>query len=258
MIRASAWPLSFAARARARRGLLAAILAALALPACRLDVALDVTLDREGAGRVEVSVRADAELVRRAAGEGVDPLADLVAAGEGLAAHGWTVSDEVGANGSRTVRLGVAVTSPAEVQTVTGQLADALAAPELRPLEPLRVALLEDRITVEGAADLVVDADVPELGLTAEQATAALSDADVVGYAVTVAFPGPVLQATVAIPSPAPSAVAWSVAPGESVTIRATAVRPGPTIVPLVAAASGGAVVAAMALLALLWLRRRQ
>lgn len=225
------------------------------LSGCRLglDVALDVA--RDGSGRLAVALAADAAANQRAAAAGADPLALVADAGERLAGQGWETREETAADGSREVTLSVEADDAAALSAQAAELAEALAAPEARPLEPLRVTLTEDRVEVAGAAGLVPGEAVAEYGLSPEQAIALLAERDALDYRVTVTLPAQVLSSNA--DTTEESTLTWQVAPGEQVAISATGVRPRFPW-PLVAAGAAAALLLAVAAVALSRRARRR
>lgn len=201
------------------------------LAGCRLglDVGLDVEAD--GSGRLAVALSADAEAQRRAAAAGADPLAQVVAAGEELAREGWSTRDRTAEDGTRTVELSVEADGPEALSAQAAELAAALEAPEGRVLEPLAVALVEDRVRVTGGAALQPAEGVAELGLTPAEAAALLEEQDPLDYTVTVRLPAEVLSSSATTVEG--STLVWRVAPGERVDIAAEGVRPRTAWLPL-------------------------
>jgi len=232
-----------------------AVALACTLSGCRLglDVALDVA--RDGSGRLAVALAADAAANQRAAAAGADPLALVADAGERLAGQGWETRDQTAADGSREVELSVEAADAVTLSAQAAELAEALAAPEARPLEPLRVTLTEDRVEVAGAAGLVPGEAVAEYGLSGEQAVALLAERDALDYRVTVTLPADVLSSSA--DRVEGSTLTWDIAPGEQVAISATGVRPQfPWL--LVAAGAVAALLLASAAAALVRRARRR
>lgn len=230
-----------------------ALLLVCALSGCRLG--LDVTLDvaRDGSGRLAVALAADAAANQRAAAAGADPLALVGDAGERLAGQGWQTRDETAPDGGREVTLSVEAADAAALSAQAAELAEALAAPEARPLEPLRVTLTEDRVEVTGAAGLVPGEGVAEYGLSPEQAVALLGEREALDYRVAVTLPGEVLSSNADVVEA--STLIWDVAPGEQVPISATGVRPR---FPWPLVAAGAAAALLLALGGFILLRRRR
>jgi hypothetical protein len=217
---------------------------------CRMTAGVDLDVERDGGGQLAVRLAADAELLARAAQAGARPLDDLERVGRRLTGDGWVTMAAPAEGGGRSVTLSTRFDNPAELETLTSELAAALAAPELRALEPLRLGLTHDRVIVDGRAGLVVGAAVAEHGLTPQEAEALLAEA--VDYRVTVTLPGEVLETNAA--GRDGRTLTWPVPLGEEVVIRAVARRPRSTVLIAVAV---GAPLAAAAILGLLLLRRR-
>lgn len=228
---------------RAAAGLLAAL--ALLATGCQARGSIDLRLDADGAGTLAVTLATDAELEARARGAGIDPLGDVAATGERLAASGWRVTEVTAGDGGRQVTLAVEFAGPSELEEVAADLAGALAAPELEPIRDLRVEVGDDEIVVEATAGLVPTAAVDDLGLAADEAVALLAARDAVDYTVTVSLPGEVLETTAVDPAATP--LRWEIEPGEEVRILARGRRPAS---PVEAIALGGAVAGVLVLLA--------
>lgn len=245
---------------RFRLAALAAAVLALLLPGCRVTVDVGVDLEADGSGVLRVATAADAEArarVAEAAGGpgGADPLDGLAAVGEALAVQGWRVTDMTGPGGTRSVVLATDFADPAELEALTRDLADALAATEARPLEPLVVRLTDDRVLVTGSAAIEPTAAVADAGFTPEQVVDLLAERDALGYTVAVTFPGEVLRADGA--RVREQTAVWEVAPGERVDIRAEAVRPQP-VWPYVAGGAAATLLLGAAVAVLLRRRRRR
>ena len=205
--------------------------AALLLSGCRVTVDVAVDVEADGSGVLQVTTAAD-DAAREAASsdDGPDPAAgplDGVAAlGESLAAEGWRTADTVDAAGTRAVALAVDFADPAALERLSGELADALAATEARPLEPLRLQVTEDRVLLSGSAAIEPTAAVADAGYTPEQVVALLEERGALGYTVRATFPGEVVRADGARVDG--MTAVWQVAPGTRVDIAAEAVRPQP------------------------------
>jgi hypothetical protein len=193
---------------------------------CQARLVVELVVDRHGAGELAVALGADAELLAQAAEAGADPLGDLVATGTGLAEDGWEVRDETDAEGARTVRLARAFDSPEELASLADELAGALAAPELVPLENLRVALTDDVIELSGTAGLVPTEEVTSLGVQPDQAVALLADRDAVRYEVRATLPGEVLKTNAEVEG---GVLTWRIEPGEQIVLAAQTSRPSGT-----------------------------
>jgi hypothetical protein len=234
-----------------RAGLLLA-LAAVLLSGCRATLVVDVTVDRRGAGRLEIALGADAALLERAAAAGADPLGDLAATGRSLADEGWQTTDEADAAGGRTVALSAPFSSPEAFDALAAQVADALAAPEVTLLDGLRLVEADGRIALAGTAGLVPTAAVTELGVQPAQAVTILEETGALAYEVRLDLPGEVLEAGdgAAVDG---ERVTWAIAPGEQVALSAVATVPGaPWWVLVISGTLGGL----LGLLALRGLRR--
>lgn len=205
---------------------------ALLTTGCRMELDVDVTLDREGRGRLGVELAADAELLRRAAGAGADPLGDVLAAGRALRSDGWQATDTRLEDGSRRVRLESGFDSPEELQRLSSELAAALHAPEVDLLNPFVVTLTDDRVTVAAGAGLVPTAVVAESGFQPADAVRLAKQDDAVSYELAVTLPGDVLESTAA--SVEGRTATWTVVPGEAVEVRVVAVRPARRTWPVV------------------------
>jgi hypothetical protein len=141
---------------------------------CQAHLSLVITVDADGAGQLAISVRADADLLANAEAAGADPLGDLAATGALLEAEGWRSTDVLADDGARTVTLAAPFDGPEEFNAIAAELTGALGAPELAPLEGLRMDLGEDEIRVSGVAALQPGPAVTELGLQPEQAVTVL------------------------------------------------------------------------------------
>lgn len=210
---------------RRRRGrALLGLLLLFACTACDVRLRTEVVLDRDGAGRLAVTLRADAEALRLAAAAGADPLSDLVAAGEELRPDGWRTTATTSEAGARVVRLETDFADPAALATLTEGLSATLGgAEEGQLLSPFSVTVLSDTVELTGAAALrPSDAALADVGLDRATANDLLRD----GFAsqVVVRMPGEVQRAAggeVAGPT-----VAYLVGAGEEVAIDVTARRP--------------------------------
>lgn len=230
--------------------LLAVALAVLVLSGCRVavDVAVDVAPD--GSGVLAVTATADA--AARADVGLADPLDGVAAAGQALVAEGWRSMDTTSPDGARAVALEVDFADPAGLERLTTQLADALAATEARPLEPLQLTVTDDRLRLEGSAAIEPTAAVADAGYSPEQVVGLLEERDALGYTVRATFPGEVVSADGARVEE--RTVVWEVAPGERVDLVAEAVRPQPVWPWVVGAVAGGLVLWLLVLV----VRRRQ
>lgn len=225
------------------------------LSGCRLGLDLRVDVEAGGGGRMAVALDADREALDAAEQAGADPLGGVVQAGRELEADGWTVSDVTAEDGTRRVELAVEAADAEELSAQAAQLADALSGPEAALLEPLTVALTEDRIAVDGAASILPGDAIADYGLPAADAVRLLQERDAFDYTVTITLPDEVLSSTATTVEG--STLTWNVQPGQRVTIAAEGVRPR---FPLVQVAVGAAVIAAilLAVLSRRWNRQSQ
>lgn len=190
------------------------------LSGCRLDSAVEVRLDADGGGTFGVTLAADEQLRDRAAAAGADPLATLREAGGQL--PGWRVTTRED-GGAGVVTLETEFADPDELARVSGEFADAVAGPELRPLEPLRVEVTDDTIELRGAAGLALTAQVADLGLSPARAERLLDEA--VTSTVSVGMPGEVLE-TDADERASATSVRWTIGAGEQRELYVSARRP--------------------------------
>lgn len=234
-------------RAALRLGVRVALacLVAAVLSGCRLDAVVEVALDRDGGGELIVELAADRALVTRAAASGVDPL-DMVAE-RMRETPGWSVDVTDAGAGGRRLRIAAGFADAERFDALMSEFVAALEAPELVPLESLRLERDGDRVRVAGAASLRPSAEVAELGFTPDSAVEGLARA--VTYRIRVRVPGEVLDTNA--DRSADGVLEWVVPAGERVEILAVGVLPGARVLPLIA---GGALVA---VLSALWLRRR-
>jgi hypothetical protein len=205
--------------------LLAVGVLALLAAGCQARISLVITVDGDGAGQLAMSVGADAELLRDMSTAGADPLGELAETGEQLAAEGWRTTDVTDAVGGRTVTLAAPFDGPEAFNALAAELSQALAGPELTPIEELRMDLTEEEIRISGAAALQPGPAVAELGMQPEQAVRILRDADAVIYDLEISLPGEVLESTAA-PEADVGPLRWRIEPGERVDILAVGDRP--------------------------------
>jgi hypothetical protein len=224
--------------------LLLAVLLVLLASACRLDLHLDLTLDRDGGGEIGVTVAADEGLQSRAEAAGADPLGELAARGRELEAAGWQVTEEELPEGGAQVRLSARFADGEALNALAGDLGGALAAPEVVLLDGLTLAVTEEALTLAGAAGMVPTDAVGELGLDPDTAVAMAREEDAVGYEVRVTLPGEVRETTADRADG--RALVWDVAPGEAVEIRAVGERPRQPVWPLVLGGVLGTLAAAV------------
>lgn len=203
----------------------------------RLTVGLDV--DRNGAGRLTIALGADAALLAEAEAAGVDPLGDLAATGTRLQAEGgWRVTDiaDTAEDAGRTVSLSAPFASAEELERLADEVADALAGPELVPLEDVRLAVEEDVLRLSGVAGLVPTEAVTGLGVQPQQAVQILTDTRALLYEIRVDLAGDVIETNATSAGEGQSLV-WRVDPGERIAMVAVTERPPPAWWPLAAAA---------------------
>lgn len=198
----------------------ALICAVALLSGCQLDGEVDVTVDGDGGGTLAFTVAADEELLRAADDAGVDPLAHVEDAGADL--EGWDVARR-DAGGGAAITLSTAFSDGTQLERITGDFARALAGPELAPLGPMRVAVTDDTVTLDGTAGLAVTSQVRELGLTRRQAHERLAEA--VDVRVSARMPGQILR-TNADERPDDTTAVWHIEAGERRTLEVTAHRP--------------------------------
>lgn len=232
-----------------RRFRVAASVLALALPlllgGCRLDAVLTVALERDGGGTLTAALSTDRATLVRAEASGVDPLATLAERVRAL--PGWRVRTAPSREQGRAVSLSAGFRDAAEFDALVRQFQEALGAPELDPLEFLRLERTGDRVTLRGAAGLVPTAAVTELGWTPQQASAGLAGS--VTYQVTVHMPGEVLDTNADMVQE--RTLIWQVPAGRRVELFAQGTVPRMRLLPLLA---GGALAAGATAW---WLRRR-
>lgn len=191
------------------------------LSGCELRAGVEVVVDGDGAGELAYTLAADGELRGDARRAGADPLDALAEAGAGL--EGWQVTrrDDGDLQG---VTLSTTFDDPDELARVSGQVAGALAAPELRPFGPLRLRVDDDTIELRGTAALALDAAaVRQLGVRPARARAALDDG--VALRIRARMPGEVIE-TDADGRGEGNTVTWTIAPGTERTLRVVARRP--------------------------------
>lgn len=140
-----------------RTPLLRAALLALAvvlLAACELSVALDVEVDRSGAGTVDLRVALDDDLLTILEDAGVDPLRDLdaVTARDGP----WHVTTEEPQDGGLAVHLAAAFDDPAGFEALLRDLHRGLDEHDPRISERLRIDLRDGgAVAFEGRVGLI-------------------------------------------------------------------------------------------------------
>lgn len=204
-----------------RRALLAALpLLVVALAGCELraDVGIDVHAD--GGGTLGVTLAADQELQQAAQRAGAEPLSLLAEAARQL--EGWRVERDRDTPGA-PVTLSAGFADPQELSTLSRELANALAAPELRPIEPWQLEVDQRTVELTGAVSLEVTSEVAALGVSPRRATRILADS--ARLRVTAGLPGEVLETNGDVAADA-NEVTWTVPAGERRALRAVARRP--------------------------------
>ncbi len=189
------------------------------LSGCQLRADVTVDVNDGGGGTLAVTLAADDSLRRAAGAAGADPLQTLADAGRRL--PGWRVRRPEGATGA--VTLETSFDDPAELERTSTQLAAAIAAPELRPLEPLQLTLTDDTVALRGGAGLQVTSAVREIGYSRARAREAIADS--VRLRITARMPGEVLE-TNADERGDDRTVTWTIPAGEQRQLRVLAARP--------------------------------
>lgn len=236
---------------KSRMGPAVAIVLAVTLTGCRVELDLDIAVRRDGGGVVELATFADADALARAEAAGADPLALVVDASRGL--EGWTLEDTTGPRGGRTVRLRTVAADAAALNAVLDDVAEALAAPEVRLLEGLAVQVEDERLLLDGGATMVPSEAVADYGVTQEEAVELARDA--FAWTVSAELPGDVLSSNA--DEEMGGRLVWRVDAGEEVDIAAEGTRPPPySVVQLLLAAATSGLFALAALV--LWLRHRR
>jgi hypothetical protein len=197
------------------------LLTVLLLCGCQLDGKVNVAVDGNGGGTLALTLSADEELRAAATAADADPLGALEQAGGQLAGWEVTRSDRPGGDGA--VTLSTRFRDADELERVSRDLAEGLAAPELSPLGPMRLTVDDETVGFDGTADLRVSAAVAELGLTPARARARLADA--VRLGITARMPGAVLQ-TNADQRPDDRTVVWNITAGQRRSLHVIAERP--------------------------------
>jgi hypothetical protein len=237
---------------RATLRVLALTVLAAVLSGCQLRVGVDVTVERRGSGVLTVTVGADQELLARAEAAGADPLGMLAERGRSRARQGWQVTEERRDDLGRTVRLTADFAGPEEFEVLTRDLAEALAAPEIRMLEPFTLELTDERVVLRGGAGLQPTGVAAEPGVAPQDVLRLLDAEDSLVYDVRVRLPGEVLEHNANRRQE--DVLVWDVRPGEQVEVVAVGTRPSP-LVPVVAV---GLLAGVSAGLAVVFLRRRR
>lgn len=238
---------------RRRQAVLWALVVLLAA-GCQARIEVGVVVDADGAGQLSVALSADAALLGEARDAGADPLSDLAATGETLEPAGWRTVDVTDGQGTRTVTVSTSFADPEEFGELARDLTEALAAPELVPLEDLALELTDEQIRISGVAALQPTQAVTELGVQPEQAVAIMRDGEHLELDVSAALPGEVLQTNGLLDEG--GRITWTVLPGERVELLAVGKRPGGNWW-ILASAGLAAGVVALGLLGLLGLLRR-
>ncbi|MGH8899169.1 MAG: LppM family (lipo)protein [Egibacteraceae bacterium] len=237
------------------RAVLLAVLA-LGITGCQLRVGVGVDVDRNGAGVLAVSVGADKELLTKAKEAGADPLGVLLAQSGQLAEAGWRVTEDTPVGGGRELRLSARFRSPEEFNALASDLAGALAAPEVRLLEPLTLEVTDDRITVTGAAGMQPADVITELGVQPADAVRLADEEAAVAYEVRVRLPGDVRSSTATTQDQ--GTLVWEIRPGQQVEVRAVGTRPSRPLLPVLAVVAEALAAAGVAVAAALRRRQRQ
>lgn len=236
-----------ASRRRTRRRApiaVSAIGAAVLLTACEAAVVLALDVDADGSGRVEVRLEADGsavaavdEAVAEAAGVSDvavgDPIDAFAATAREL--EDWEVTDAATDDGGRVVAAATDVDGPAELESVTSELAAALDVTEGRLLGPMTVAVDEaaDTVRLDGELAAEVDpaaalgwAEPPDdLRVDGEPVDRLASADDApLDVRVTATLPGPVVEADA--DDVDGQTLTWHGQPGEVREIHAVAERP--------------------------------
>ncbi|MBW3606152.1 MAG: hypothetical protein KY460_14875 [Actinobacteria bacterium] len=202
-----------------RRALLIALPVVLLLSGCELRADVDIALDAAGGGTLAVTLAPDDALRRTVRQAGADPLSGLVTAGAQL--PGWRVRRSDGPDGA--VTLATTFDDAAELERVSTQFADAVAAPELRPLDPLRVVVTDDTVALHGGAGLQVTPAVRDIGYSPARARELIADS--VQLRVTARMPGEVLE-TDADRRNGDRVVSWVIPAGDHRELEVLAARP--------------------------------
>jgi hypothetical protein len=230
------------------------IVLAFGVAGCQLRMSIGIDVDRNGAGVLAVSVGADQALLTKAKQAGTDPLDVLMARGRQLGKAGWRVTEDTPADGSRKVRLSASFDSPGEFNALASDLAMALAAPEIRLLEPFTLEVADDRITVTGGAGLQPTAAIAEVGVQPFDAVRLTSENAAIAYDVRVRLPGEVRSSTA--PLQDGNILVWEVHPGQQIEVLAVGTRPPRSLLPILAVIAEALAAAGVAIAAVF--RRRQ
>lgn len=218
---------------------------ALACAGCQLHLQVEMALDRDGGGELELTLSADEALLEAARSAGADPLGELADSARELG-DDWQVTERTADDGRRSVVLSTSAAGPDEYERVVGEVAAALSAPEAELLGPLSIAVDDERIAVSGRAGLVPTDAVGELGLAPDDAVVLLREEGVFRYDVRLTMPGDVVETTADRQDG--RTLAWSVEPGSAIDVRAVGNRPEAPLWPLVAGGAAGLAVTGLAL----------
>lgn len=198
--------------------LVALPVALLLLAGCELRADIAVTIDETGGGALAVTLDPDDALRRSARQADADPLAALIDAGRQL--PGWQVREDDPGGG---VTLATTFDDPDELERISTQFANAVAAPELRPLDPLRLVVGDDTMRLQGGAGLKVTPAVRDIGYSQSRAQAVIADS--VRLRVTARMPGEVLQ-TDADQREGADTVSWLIPAGQRRQLQVVSTRP--------------------------------
>lgn len=196
-----------------------ALVALVALVGCRLDVAVDTEVRRDGTGVVRIEVRADAELLARAPSALGDVRLD------DLRAAGWTaVGPEAQADGGAVVRLSKPFATLAEGQAILqslngpqGPLHDVL----LLPAVEGGGVLLSATARLDGGVEAFADSALVQAAGGVPFAGSSVGP-EALGLTVAVALPGEVTAPGATVVGG--GRVAWTapLGPGQATVISAT------------------------------------
>lgn len=129
----------------------------LALMGCELRLAVDIDVDRTGAGTFDVAVELDGDLTRTLEDAGVDVLAGLDELRE--AATGWVIEDGRTDDGGIELRMSAAFDDPSEFQRLADSFHAALDEEDPRIFEALRMDRRRDgSVAVSGHVGLILPA----------------------------------------------------------------------------------------------------
>ena len=170
----------------------AALVLASSLSACQLRIALDVAIDRDAGGELELAVAVDAELEQLLREAGVDLLRgfDELAATE----DAWEATSVVPEGGGLEVRFSATFDDPAGFTELTRALHASLTAEDGRLFDELAIALRQDGgVQLDGRVGLVPPTTPGATGIAFDEDDLARfiaeQGADLVDYEVTVALP---------------------------------------------------------------------